>query len=118
VTLDVPCYSSVCCLGEEGILNLWSGTRGKGRQADDDRDSADADPVLHRGRGPGGRATWVLTLSRHTPRQVAYRIAVTFGVFGVAAGYVWLDLGSDLDAAPAAHDRPPLAAPDRTAGDV
>jgi hypothetical protein len=45
-------------------------------------------------------ATWVLTLSRHTPRQVAYRIAGTFGAFRVAAGYVWLDLGPDLEAAP------------------
>jgi len=39
-------------------------------------------------------------------------------VFGMAAGYVWLDLGPDLDARLAAHDRPPLAGPDRPPQDV
>jgi drug/metabolite transporter (DMT)-like permease len=63
-------------------------------------------------------ATWVLTLRRHTPRQIAHRIAVTFGVFAVAAGYVWLDLGPDLDARLAAHDRAPLADPERPPQDV
>jgi apolipoprotein N-acyltransferase len=61
---------------------------------------------------------WVLTLRRHTPRQVAHRIAVTFGVFAVAGGYVWLDLGPDLDARLAAHDRPLLADPVRPPVDV
>jgi hypothetical protein len=56
--------------------------------------------------------TWIATLKRHTPRQVAHRIAVTFGVFAVAAGYVWLDLGPGLDARTARQDRPLLAAPD------
>ena len=63
-------------------------------------------------------ASWVLTLRRHTPRQVAHRIAVTFGVFALAAGYVWLDLGPDLEARLAAHDRPPLADPARPPADV
>jgi hypothetical protein len=53
-------------------------------------------------------ASWVLTLRYHTPRQVAHRIAVTFGVFAVAAGYVWLDVGPDLDARLARHDQPLL----------
>ena len=53
-------------------------------------------------------ASWVLTLRHHTPRQVAHRIAVTFGVFAVAAGYVWLDLGPDLDARLARYDQPLL----------
>ena len=56
-------------------------------------------------------ATWVATLRRHTPRQVAHRIAVTFGVFAVAAGYVWLAVGPDLDARLAQRDRPLLAQP-------
>jgi apolipoprotein N-acyltransferase len=51
---------------------------------------------------------WIATLRRHTPRQAAHRIAVTFGVFGVAAGYVWLDVGPDIDARLAHHDRPLL----------
>jgi hypothetical protein len=56
-------------------------------------------------------ATWVSTLKRHTPRQAAHRIAVTFGVFALAAGYVWLDLGPDLDARLAQHDQPLLGDP-------
>ena len=63
-------------------------------------------------------ATWIVTLRRHTPRQVAHRIAVTFGVFAVAAGYVWLDVGPDLDARLAHHDRPLLANPDPRPIDV
>jgi hypothetical protein len=63
--------------------------------------------------------TWVATLRRHTPRQVAHRIAVTFGVFAVAAGYVWLDLGPDVDARLAQRgDRPLLGAPDLRPVDV
>ena len=62
--------------------------------------------------------TWVLTLRRHTPRQVAHRIAVTFAVFAVAAGYVWLDIGPDLDARLARHDQPLLAGPDPQPIDV
>jgi hypothetical protein len=56
-------------------------------------------------------ATWVATLKRHTPRQAAHRIAVTFGVFALAAGYVWFDLGPDLDARLAQHDQPLLGDP-------
>ena len=56
-------------------------------------------------------ATWVLTLRHHTPREVAQRIALTFGVFAVAAGYVWLDLGPNLDARLARYDQPLLAEP-------
>jgi predicted acyltransferase len=63
-------------------------------------------------------ATWVATLRRHTPRQVAHRIAVTFGVFAVAAGYVWLDVGPDLDERLARRDQPLLAQPDRGPVDV
>ncbi len=31
------------------------------------------------------------------PRRAATRVAVMFGVFALAAGYVWLELGPEVD---------------------
>jgi hypothetical protein len=55
---------------------------------------------------------WLLLPRRREARRVAQRIAVTFGVFALAAGYVWLELGPDLDHRLQAHGRPLL--PDQT----
>ena len=50
---------------------------------------------------------WLLARARWiNGAQAAQRIAVLFAVFAVASGYVWLDLGPDLDARLAQHDQP------------
>ena len=56
-------------------------------------------------------ATWAATLNRHTPRQVAHRIAITFAVFAVAGGYVWLALGPEIDGRLATSFAPLLGDP-------
>ncbi len=50
--------------------------------------------------------------------QVATRIAITFGVFALAAGYVWLDLGPGLDGRLDHRDRPLVGAHARQPMDV
>ena len=47
-------------------------------------------------------------------RAVATRVAVFFGVISVAAVYVWLELGPEVDARLAAETRMTLPPPVRT----
>ena len=75
-----------------------------------------AEPVLHRGRGPAGGDPGVDPEAPYAPAQVAHRIAITFGTFGVATGFLWRAVGPD--ARPAQHDRPVLAAPDLRPADL
>jgi hypothetical protein len=56
-------------------------------------------------------AAWTLLRRRAEARRVAQRIGVTFAVFGLAAGYVWLELGPDLDHRLLTRERPLLAQP-------
>ena len=55
--------------------------------------------------------TWVLLRRRGEARRAAERITVTFAVFAFAAGYVWLEVGPDLDHRLQAWDQPLLARP-------
>ena len=43
--------------------------------------------------------------------RAAVRVAVLFGVFAVAAGYVWLTLGPEIDHRLQVRDRPLLLKP-------
>lgn len=49
---------------------------------------------------------WALLRRRGEARRAAQRIGVTFAVFALAAGYVWLEVGPDLDHRLQAQDRP------------
>jgi hypothetical protein len=55
---------------------------------------------------------------RGEARRVAQRIGVTFAVFAFAAGYVWLEVGPELDHRLRAQDRPLLARPGPQEQDV
>lgn len=39
-------------------------------------------------------------------RGLATRIAAVFGIFALAAAYVWVDLGPEIDHQLASHDQP------------
>jgi hypothetical protein len=54
---------------------------------------------------------WALLRRRDEARRAAQRITVTFAVFAIAAGYVWLEVGPDLDHRLQAWDQPLLARP-------
>ena len=49
---------------------------------------------------------FALLRRRGEAQRVARRIGVTFAVFGLAAGYVWLEVGPDLDHRLQARDGP------------
>ena len=51
---------------------------------------------------------WALLRGRGEARRAAQRIAVTFAVFALAAGYVWLEVGPNLDYRLQVQDRPLL----------
>ena len=53
----------------------------------------------------------LLRRRRGEARQAAQRITVTFAVFALATGYVWLEVGPDLDYRLQAWDQPLLARP-------
>jgi hypothetical protein len=59
---------------------------------------------------------WLLLRRRREARRTAVRIGVTFAVFALAAGYVWLELGPDLDQQLQARGRPHL--PDQAAREL
>jgi hypothetical protein len=55
---------------------------------------------------------WLWARGRGSSAEpVATRIAITFAVFALAAGYIWLELGPDLDGRFAHRDRPLVAEP-------
>ena len=54
---------------------------------------------------------WALLRRRGEARQAALRITVTFAVFALATGYVWLEVAPDLDYQLQAWDQPLLARP-------
>lgn len=58
-----------------------------------------------------GAVAWALLRRRGEARQAAQRITVTFAVFALATGYVWLEVGPDLDYRLQAWDQPLLARP-------
>jgi len=51
-------------------------------------------------------------------RRAANRIAVTFGVFALTAGYVWLELGPEVDRRLAAEANPTVIQPPPREQDV
>ncbi len=53
----------------------------------------------------------VLTRRGSGPRRAAVRLAVMFGVFALAAGYVWLELGPEIDHRLEVRDHPLLLRP-------
>ena len=108
----IPGYASLGCRPEQRIVNLWPGTQSEaGRPMI--TTVAQMLTLFCTVAVVVAATTWVATLRRHTPRQVAHRIAVAFGVLAVAAGYVWLDVGPELDERRLVrHDRPPVADPD------
>ena len=55
--------------------------------------------------------SWLLLRRCREARKAALRIGVTFGVFAVAAGYVWLEVGPNLDHRLEVRERPLLANP-------
>lgn len=55
---------------------------------------------------------------RQGVRRAANRIAVTFGVFALAAGYVWLEVGPEVDRRLAAEANPTLIQPPPREQDV
>ena len=54
---------------------------------------------------------WALLRRRGEARQAAQRITVTFAVFALGAGYVWLEIAPDLDHRLQAWDEPLMARP-------
>jgi hypothetical protein len=55
---------------------------------------------------------WLLAYARgFRGAPAAQRIAVLFAVFALAAGYVWLDLGPEIDGRMATHFAPLLGEP-------
>ena len=53
-----------------------------------------------------------------TARRTATRIAVTFGVFALAAGYVWLEIGPHVDQRLTVQTDRPLISPPPQQQDV
>jgi hypothetical protein len=51
-------------------------------------------------------------------RRAAHRIAVTFGVFALAAGYIWLEVGPAFDRRLAADQHPTILKPPPREQDV
>jgi hypothetical protein len=56
----------------------------------------------------GGVLLRLCARRRPRMRSLALRLIAVFGIFAVAAGYVWLDLGPQIDQRIALHDQPLL----------
>jgi hypothetical protein len=62
--------------------------------------------------GLAGLATWLLGLRFAALRRAGARITLTFAVFAIAAGYVWLELGPHLDLEVRLRHEPPHLGPE------